>query len=123
MHASKDELPVVFGDGAFAIRQIEWGDMNVSMESAPAGSDPTPLFKGLPDDRCPCPHWGYLVQGRMRVRYADREEVVNAGETYYLAPGHIVVVEEDVETVEFSPKNAYRETIEVVSRNMEALRR
>jgi hypothetical protein len=25
--------------------------------------DATPFLKGLPGDRCPCPHWGYGVQG------------------------------------------------------------
>jgi hypothetical protein len=32
--------------------------MNVAQEVAPAGLDTTPLFKGLPDDLCQCPHWG-----------------------------------------------------------------
>jgi hypothetical protein len=41
----------------------------------------------------------------MRVRYADHEEVVTAGEAYYLAPGHLPVMEEDCEMVEFSPKD------------------
>ena len=26
--------------------------------------DATPLLKGLPDDRCQCPHWGYVINGR-----------------------------------------------------------
>jgi hypothetical protein len=25
--------------------------------------DATPMMKGLPDDRCQCPHWGYMVSG------------------------------------------------------------
>ena len=29
----------------------------------PAGADFTPLFAGLPGDRCDCPHWGYVVEG------------------------------------------------------------
>ena len=27
--------------------------------------DGTPLLKGLPDDRCQCPHWGYVITGRI----------------------------------------------------------
>ena len=35
--------------------------------SVPAGTDFGPLLKGLPNDRCPCPHWGYVLKGRLRV--------------------------------------------------------
>ena len=94
--------------------------MNVAYEAWPAGTDPTELFRGLPDDRCQCPHWGYLIKGRFRVKYADREEVVNAGEVYYMSPGHIPIIEEDAEIVEFSPKGEYQKTMEVAMRNYEA---
>ena len=50
--------------------------------------DLAPVLKGLPDDRCQCPHWGYVLKGRMVVTYGDREEIVNAGDAYYLPPGH-----------------------------------
>ena len=29
-----------------------------------ADMDPTPMFQGLPDDRCQCPHWGYVIKGK-----------------------------------------------------------
>jgi len=47
------------------------------------------LLKGLPDDRCQCPHWGYVVKGTFTVRFADREEVYEAGDAFYMPPGHI----------------------------------
>ena len=122
MHGSKQDLPVSFEDGPAFSRQAEWGDMNVAVEAYPAGTDGTPLFKGLPDDRCQCPHWGYVLRGRLRVKYADREEVINAGDAYYMAPGHIPVVEEDCEVVEFSPKGEYQKTMEVAVRNYEAMK-
>ena len=37
--------------------------------------DAAPFMKGLPDDRCQCPHWGYVIKGKMTARYADRDEV------------------------------------------------
>jgi hypothetical protein len=64
----------------------------------------------LPDGRCPCPHWGYVIKGRLRVKYASHEEVLCAGQVYYLAPGHIPVVEEPLEIVEFSPSADYEKT-------------
>ncbi len=121
MKSSREELPVAFEDGAASSRQVEWGDMNVAYEAFPAGMDGTELFKGLPDDRCQCPHWGYLIKGQIRVKYADREEIINAGDVYYMAPGHIPVTEQDVEVVEFSPKGEYQKTMEVAVRNYEAM--
>ena len=66
--------------------------------------DATPLMKGLPDDRCQCPHWGYVVCGKVTFRYADREEVFEAGDAFYTPPGHVPVKHEPgTELVTFSP--------------------
>ena len=54
----------------------------------------------------------------MRVKYADYEEVITAGEAYYMAPGHNVVMEEDCEMVEFSPKAENRKMLEIAGHNM-----
>ena len=121
MRGSKVDLPVAFDGAGVVSRQAEWGDLNVALETLPAGTDPSPLFKGLPNDRCPCPHWGYVVRGRFRVRYRDREEVVNAGDAYYMAPGHAPIFEEDTEVVEFSPRGEYQAMLEVVERNLVGL--
>jgi hypothetical protein len=121
MHGKRQDVPVVFQSGAAYSRDVEWGDMNVAFEGFPAGMDSAPMFKGLPNDQCSCPHWGYVLKGRLRIRYADHEEVISAGDAYFLAPGHNVLVEEDSEIVEFSPKGEYQKTMEVAARNMAAL--
>ena len=118
MRASKQDLPVDFEGGGVVSRQAEWGEMNVAIENFPAGLDTAPLFKGLPDDRCQCPHWGYMLKGRMRIRYPDREEVIEAGDAYYMQPGHLPLFEEDTEVIEFSSKVEYQKTMEVAERNM-----
>jgi hypothetical protein len=41
----------------------------------------------------------------------DREEVISAGEAYYMEPGDIPVVEEDAVIVEFSPLGEYQKTM------------
>ncbi len=120
MHANKEEVPVAFDEGGFVSRQAQWGEMNVALEKAPTGMDSRPLFKGLPGDSCQCPHWGYVLKGRMRVIYSDREEVVNAGDAYYLEPGHNVVCEESGELVEFSPAGEYQKTMKAVAENLQA---
>jgi ribosomal protein L16 Arg81 hydroxylase len=57
----------------------------------------------------------------MRVRYADHDEIVAAGDVYYLPPGHLPLFEEDTEVVEFSPKGEYQKTMEVAERNLAAM--
>jgi hypothetical protein len=121
MRGSQQDMPVSMAMGGVVIREVEWGDLNVALESFPAGTDSAPIFQGLPDDRCQCPHWGYVVKGRLRVRYKDHEETLAAGDAYYLAPGHTTVFDEDTEVVEFSPKGEYQKTIEVAARNVAAM--
>lgn len=49
--------------------------------------------------------------------------MLQAGDVYYLEPGHIPVFEEDTEVLEFSAKAEYQRTIEVFERNMAAMER
>ena len=58
----------------------------------------------------------------MKIKYPDREETIEAGEAYYMSPGHLPLFEEDTEVVEFSPKGEYRKTMEVAERNMAAMK-
>ena len=84
--------------------------------------DGTPLMKGLPDDRCQCPHWGYVITGRATFRYADREEVFEAGDAFYTPPGHIPVKHEPgTEVVMFSPAEELAKTEAVMMQNMQAM--
>jgi Cupin domain len=84
--------------------------------------DATPLLKGLPDDRCQCPHWGYVVRGRLTFRYADHEEVFGAGDAFYTPPGHIPVKHEPgTEIVTFSPAEELEKTEAVMMKNMQAM--
>ncbi len=121
MHGSKEDLPTTLDSEEVIVQEVEWGDLHVAFEAYHQPLDIAPLFKGLPDNRCQCPHWGYVLKGRMRVEYADREEVVNAGEAYYIAPGHVPIMEPGTEIVEFSPKDEYRKTMEVAERNFAAM--
>ena len=84
--------------------------------------DATPMMKGLPDDRCQCPHWGYMVSGKVTFRYADREEVFEAGDAFYTPPGHVPAMQEaGTEFVMFSPAEELRKTEAVMMKNMEAM--
>jgi len=113
---SKPSLP----DEETVGQTAEWGDMTMHLVTSPA-VDLAPMLKGLPDDRCPCPHWGYLFRGTIVVRYADHEETIAAGQAFYMAPGHAPEALEAIELVQFSPTEAYRVVDEVMRRNMEAM--
>jgi len=84
--------------------------------------DATPVFRGLPDDRCQSHHWGYVFSGRITFKYADHDEVYEAGDAYYAPPGHIPLVTAGTEVVEFSPAHEYRMTQEAIARNMAGAR-
>src|SRR3954466_7845657 len=78
------------------------------------------FFRGLPDDRCQCPHWGIVLSGTISFRYADHTETYAAGDAYYAPPGHTPVVTDGTEVVEFSPTEALNATMEVLGANLAA---
>src|SRR4051812_35090451 len=116
----KDEAPVQVDEPVIEGRYVDLDGYTVSFETFHADTDPAPLFAGLPDDRCQCPHWGHVVTGRLVMRFADREETYNAGDAYYVPPGHLPIVTAGTEVVEFSPTEALQQTMVVVGGNMQA---
>jgi hypothetical protein len=117
---SKQQAPVEVDNDVIEGRYVELDGYTVGFETFKQDFDPAPLFRGLPDDRCQSPHWGYVVSGRLTFRYADREETFVAGDAYYGAPGHTPLVYAGTEVVEFSPSDLFGATMEVVGRNLEA---
>src|SRR5262245_8260746 len=75
----------------------------VSMVAVTAETDLTELLRGLPDDQCPSPHWGVVTRGSIWFRYGDREEVIGAGDAFYVPPGHTAGASAGTEFVIFSP--------------------
>ena len=55
------------------------------------------------DGGCDRPHWGYVIHGVLRVAYPDHDEVIFAGDAYYVAPDHVSFELGDTELVDFSP--------------------
>jgi hypothetical protein len=96
------------------------GGYSVCFESHTADGDLAGLFRGLPDDRAQLSRWGYVVEGRTGFRFPDREETYEAGDAYYVPPGHTPIHYAGAEIVEFSPTETLGETIPVVMRNLEA---
>ncbi len=123
MRAQREDIPLAFQDGKSYGRYMEWGEMDVAWEGWQAGRDSTAAFKALPGGSCQVPHWGYLIKGRMRLKYTDHDELINAGEVFYMQPGHIPVTEEDGELVWFAPKGETKKVMEILARNKESLKK
>jgi hypothetical protein len=96
------------------------GGYSVCFETHTADADLAELFRGLPDDRCQLPRWGYVLGGMITFRFSDREETYIAGDAYYVPPGHTPVHYAGAEVVEFSPTEELGETIGVVMENVKA---
>lgn len=126
MRIAKNDIPVrINAPGAVARQKTGFGDATgcgkISGEyfSLGAGTDISPLLKGLEGDLCQAPHWGYLLQGKLTVNYADgTSEVVNSGDLFYWPPGHTVKVGEDAEIILFSPQDKHSEVIDHILRKM-----
>lgn len=120
MRIAKNDIPVrIDTPGAVARQKTDFGDASgygkISGEyfSLGAGADIAPLLKGLEGDLCQSPHWGYLLQGKLTVTYADdTEEVVSTGDLFYWPPGHTVRVAEDAEAILFSPQEEHSKVID-----------
>ena len=92
-HAKLEDLPngnlrwPAIGETGF--RSTQWGDMEVGYTTVHAPLDCTEQYKfgGLPGGVCPCPHYGFLFEGRMRAKYPGSDwpdEVVEAGEAFFI---------------------------------------
>jgi hypothetical protein len=99
VRATSEELTIEVDQPGIRQAAVVWGGVRVSLEllaaDAQLGRDPV--------GRCPCPHWGWLRAGRLRVSYPDHDELICAGDLYFAAPGHTVVVEQDCDVLEMSP--------------------
>jgi hypothetical protein len=88
-------------------------------ERRPPGTDFTPLLRGLPQDQCQSPHWGYVLRGSIHLRYANGdEELTQAGEVFYWPGGHTGWTEEGTTFLEFSPADQIKPVLEHVQAQM-----
>ena len=120
--ASKESVTEVRDYGVAEDRTGDLDGYTVNFVSIRQDHDLAPMLSGLPGGRCSCPHWGYVLKGRMIVRYADHEEVCEAGDAFYLPPGHVPFSHEPgTEIVQWSPSEELRQTDEAIMRNMKAM--
>lgn len=95
------------------------GGMSINYVQIAAPADFTPLFEGLPGNMCPSPHWGYILEGSVRVRYGDgKEETLNAGEVCYTPAPHTAVVDKNLKFIDFSPDSKFVPLMEHMAKKM-----
>ena len=120
MHIEKDRVAVKMEiPGAVIRQQTDFGDATgydrISGEyfTLAAGVDTTPLFMGLEGNQCQCPHWGFVLKGRITTTDGTgRQETVRKDDLFYWPPGHNVRVDEDAEIVMFSPQHLHSQVID-----------
>ena len=117
MHINRTDVSAVVDIPGVTIRATEAGNMTIEAGTFSEQMDCAPLFVGLPDNRCQCPHWGYVLSGSIRFSFADREETFSAGEVYYAEPGHTPTIEAGTEYVEYSPTVELNKSMEVAMQN------
>ena len=118
---SKDTATNVETATGYEGRFEDLGGYTVGFETYTEDADMAPLFVGLPDDRCQCPHWGIVLKGKLTYHSAGRSETITAGEAYFVPAGHTPELHAGTEVIEFSPTADLERTLEVVMRNAEAL--
>lgn len=126
MRIEKNDIPVKINvPGAVVRQKVDFGDatgygkLAGEYFSLGAGLDITELLKGLVDDLCQAPHWGYLIKGKVTVTYKDgKKDTVSGGDLFYWPPGHTVKSEEDTEVVLFSPELEHCAVIDHISQKL-----
>lgn len=110
---SRSDAPIAIeGDGVELRIHELGGDMTAAFVRLPKGADLRAALVGMPEDRCPCPHWGYLLSGMVRIHTASGPEDYEAGQAFYWGPGHAPEALEDAEDVDFSPTREFTPVIE-----------
>lgn len=117
---SKETTAKTADFGVAEDRSSDLDGYTVNFVSIRETHDLAPMLKSLPGGNCSCPHWGYLFKGRMIVRYDGREEVFEAGDAFYMSPGHAPEAEAGSEFVQFSPAEQLAATVAAVEKGMQA---
>lgn len=103
----------------FEGRYADVDGYTLGFESMAEAGDFTPFYRGLPDDLCQSHHWGYVIEGQLILHRPEGDITVDAGEAYYVAPGHTGEIGlPGTRMIEFSPTAEYEETMAVVGKNL-----
>jgi mannose-6-phosphate isomerase-like protein (cupin superfamily) len=115
MKIAKKDAPVAVERDGYTARWTELGGMQIAFETCAKGYNIDHLLTIFPHQKCPVEHWGYILSGRVQVKYADdSEEILEPGDVFYAQPGHAPYFLEDTEIIQFTPKREHAEMVEKV---------
>jgi len=121
MKIQLDNIPVITEVPGMKMQmQGGLGGMAVAYwETGPMPATPN-LLEGLPNDSCPCPHWGYMLKGSMHIKFdSGGQGEVSAGEVFYMEPGHTGWVDKEAAWIEFSPEEELMKVLTHVGKKMQ----
>ena len=120
MKMKKEDIPVTMEAPGTIMRGFPgWGGMTVAFNEIPAGTDMSPLLKGLKNDSCQCPHWGYILEGEVLMKYDDgAEEILSTGDVFYMQPGHTGIANKNTKLIDFSPERELKEVMDHIAKKM-----
>ena len=116
---SKETTPITMDFEIAEDRACELDGYTVNFVTIRQDHDLAPMLAGLPGGVCNCPHWGVVTKGRLTVTYPDHKEVIEAGDAYYMPPGHTPAAEAGTEFVMFSPADLLAETEAAIATAMQ----
>ena len=97
----------------------EFDGWTVSIEAHSVDLDAAFLFKGAPNDQCQAPHMGYVLKGKYVMRTADGvEEVFEAGDAFFVGPGHTPIIFAGCEIVYFTRTEEANRELPVAMANL-----
>ena len=117
---SKDTATKVEDFGAAVDHSADLDGYTVNFVSIRETHDLAPFLAQLPAGHCTCPHWGYVLKGRITMRYPDHEETVEAGDAFYFPPGHAPEAEAGTELIQFSPADELATVVDGMRQAMQA---
>ena len=118
---SKQSAATVEDYGIAEDRHEDVDGYTVNFVTIREASDLAPMLKGLPDDRCHCPHWGYVFSGSLTFTFPDREETYSAGDAFFAPAGHTPRAEAGTEFLQFSPSEELQVSLATIKANMQAM--
>jgi hypothetical protein len=118
---SRNRIAEIDDHGPVEERHEDIDGTTIQFVTFRADVDAAPLLRGLPDDRCNCPHWGYVFKGKVTFDLGDRQEVYEAGDAFYITTGHTPSVEAGTEYLQFSPAEELRAVSAHMEKSMAAM--
>lgn len=112
------DLPAAVRTGGVEIGARELGGMVILYYRFARGADLRAALRGLPGDTCPCPHWAFVLSGKLRIHTAAGAREVAAGEAFYVEPGHYPEALEETEMFEVSRAEELRPVAEHLLRQL-----